>query len=58
MEELEKYERGRSMGKGAISKVANKLEEYTHYYIPFGQYVSETGHKNIVFDYESVLRNF
>ena len=40
-----------------MSRVAKELEVFAHDYVPFQSYVSDTGHRNIAFDYEAVLRN-
>ena len=58
VEGLERYERGVFHGKIAISRVAKKLEAFAEDYVSYECYVSETGHRNIDFDYESVLMNF
>ena len=57
VEGLEKYERGVFHSKSAMSRVAKELEVFAHDYVPFQSYVSDTGHMNIAFDYEAVLRN-
>ena len=57
VEGLKKYERGIFHGKSAMSRVANELETHAEDYVPYSCYVSETGHRNIAFDNEAVLRN-
>ena len=57
VEGLEKYERGVFHSKSAMSRVAKELEVFAHDYVPFQSYVSDTGHRNIAFVYEAVLRN-
>ena len=57
VEGVEKYERGVFHSKSAMSRVAKELEVFAHDYVPFQSYVSDTGHRNIAFDYEAVLRN-
>ena len=57
VEGLEKYERGVFHGKSAMSRVAFMLEDEANKYVPYSCYVSETGHRNIAFDYEAVVRN-
>lgn len=42
--------------KSALSRVGKKLNGVARQYVTFEQYVSGTGHKNIKFDYDSVLR--
>ena len=44
--------------KSAMSRVARELEIFDKDYIPFESYVSDTGHRNILFDYEAVIRNY
>ena len=57
VEGLEKYERGVFHGKTAMSRVANELEVFADKHVSYDCYTSETGHRNISFDYEAVLRN-
>ena len=57
VEGLAKYERGGFHGKTAMSRVAKELEVFTDKYVSYDCYTSETGHRNISFDYEAVLRN-
>ena len=57
VEGLEKYERGVFHGKSAMSRVAKELELFADKYVSYDCYTSETGHRNISFDYEAVLRN-
>ena len=57
VEGLEKYERGVFHGKSAMSRVAAMLDQHADKYVPYSCYVSETGHRNIAFNYEAVLRN-
>ena len=57
VEGLEKYERGVFHGKTAMSRVAKELELFADKYVSYDCYTSETGHRNISFDYKAVLRN-
>ena len=57
VEGLKKYERGIFHGKSAMSRVANELETHADDYVPYSCYLSESGHRNIAFDNEAVLRN-
>ena len=57
VEGLERYERGVFHGKSAMSRVAKVLEKHADDIVPYECYISETGHRNIAFDNEAVLRN-
>ena len=57
VEGLKKYERGVFHGKSAMSRVAKVLETHAEDFVPYECYVSETGHRNIAFNNEAVLRH-
>ena len=58
MEGLKKYERGVFRRKSAMSRVAKVLDPYAEDVVPYEWYVSKTGHRNITFDNEAVLRHY
>lgn len=43
-------------GNSAMLRVTDMLEEYTEDYIHYSYYVSETGHQNIAFECEAILK--
>ena len=49
--------RGVFHGKSAMSRVIKMLERHAEDFVPYECYVSETGHRNIAFDNEAVLRH-
>ena len=51
-----KYEQGAFQSKTAMPRVAKELEVFVDKYVSYDCYISETGHRNISFDYEAVLR--
>ena len=57
VEGLTKYERGIFHGKSAMSGVVKVLETHAKDFVTYSCYISETGHRNIAFDNEAVLRN-
>ena len=56
VESLEEFERGVFPGKSTISRRAKELERFAEDYVPYKCYRSSTGHRNIKFKYENVLR--
>ena len=52
-----KYERVIFHGKGTMSRVTKESETHTEDFVPYSWYMSKTGHRNIVFDNEAVLRD-
>ena len=57
VEGLEGYQRGIFPGRSTISNRANELEKHADSIVPYKCYESETGHRNIRFKYENVLRH-